>query len=385
MNKKILTNGKFLIENRMIEGYNIFFDRKIKAVYPNDDRSIDAEIIDVKGAYVFPGFVDIHIHGLNGFDVMDANPIALHTISSSLLAFGVTSFLATTMTMAASDIQKALHTVRTVLNDPPKPEGAKILGVHLEGPFINEKYSGAQNIRHIRKPNWKMFEEYLDIIKLITIAVEEDSDFSFIRSNPGITLSIGHSGADFETALASYDLGVRHCTHCFNAMSPLHHRQPGVVGACLTKNYDTEIIADTIHIHPGFLDALTRIIGADRIILITDSTSATGMPDGNYILGGQQIFVQNGISTLANGTLAGSTLTMDQAVRNMLKHTSRSLIEIIQAATLNPARSIGSDQSIGSISVDKAADFVIMNERFRVLETIVNGERLYRYSKNTIN
>lgn len=378
MNKKLLINGKCLIDNQIVHEHRILFDRKIEAVLFGSETS-DAEIIDANGAYVFPGFVDIHLHGLCGVDVMDASSEALATICSSLPAFGVTGFLATTMTMDQKAISKALHAVKAAMIAPPV--GTKILGAHLEGPFISPKYAGAQDARYIQTPDWKPIKSHLDIIKLITLAVEEDLNFSFIRNNPGIKLSIGHSDASFESALAAYDLGVTHCTHCMNAMSPFHHRRPGVVGACFTKKYETEIIADTVHIHPGFLETLARIIGPEQLILISDSMRACGMPDGEYSFGGQKVLVSDRIPYLADGTLAGSTLTMDTAVRNMHRHTSLSLPQIIRMATSNPAQSIGIS-SLGKIKPGCDADFVIMDERLNVLKTIINGETLYSDSKN---
>lgn len=379
MKKKLLINGKCLIDNQIISGCRILFDRKIEAFLFDSDTP-DAEIIDAKGAYVFPGFVDIHLHGLCGADIMDASPEALKIICSALPTFGVTGFLATTMTMHEDTILKALDTIRTAMTSH-RPIGAKVLGAHLEGPFISKKYAGAQDARYIRPPSWEPIKNHLDVIRLITLAVEEDRDFSFIRSNPGIKLSIGHSDASFESALTSYELGVTHCTHCMNAMSPFHHRRPGVVGACFTKKYETEIIADTVHIHPDFLETLVRIVGPEQLILISDSIRACGMPDGKYSLGGQPILVSNRIPYLTDGTLAGSTLTMDEAIRNMYRYTSLSLPRIIRMATYNPAESIGM-HSLGRILPNCDADFVIMDDDLNVLKTIVNGEILYSNFKN---
>lgn len=376
--KKVLLNGKIFISDQIITNHKVLYDETVLQILPASAPHGEAEPLDLHGAYAFPGFIDVHTHGVLGADVMDASLQSLATICQSLAGYGVTRFLPTTMTMPAEMIRKALENVRQYLADPVC-RGAKILGVHLEGPFISRTHKGAQDDSHITKPDWSLIEDYHDLIKLITLAVEEDDNFEFIRkSHPGIRLSIGHSNADFETALASYDLGVTHCTHCFNAMSPLHHRKPGVVGAVFTKKYETEFIPDGVHIHPGFLETFVRIIGKEQAILITDSIRASGMPEGDYTLGGQKIHVTKTDSRLESGALAGSILTMDKALRNMVDFTSLPLTDLLPMASLHPARSIGVDHLYGSIDVGKAADFVIMNEDLTVQQTIVDGQIIYQ-------
>lgn len=381
--KQAFIYGRSLIDGQILSDKKIIFSDHIEAILDLNEPHGDIPTIDLKGAYLFPGFVDVHTHGACGADVMDATPQSLHLICSSLAKYGVSKFLATTMTMSETAIRKALDNIREVLNDDQGPRGAQIIGVHLEGPFISERYAGAQDKSHIIKPNWNMLLDYRDLIKIITIAVEEDEDFEFIHNNPGIQLSIGHTNADFETAIKSYDLGVTHCTHCFNAMSPLHHREPGVVGACFAKKYDTEFIADGVHIHPGFLETFVRIIGKEQAILITDSMRACGMPEGEYTLGGQKVILQGKASRLENGSLAGSILTMDQAIRNMRQYTKLSLPDIIQMASFNPARSIHMEHRLGSIKEGNAADFVIMNDGLEVLSTFADGQCIYDSTKNS--
>lgn len=375
--KKLFINGKILADGKIREDLQVLCSEKIEKIMPSGLSAGEAEIIDLEGAYLFPGFVDIHIHGLLGCDVMDASLSSLRRMQRALPSFGVTRFLPTTMTMEERRIRTALDTIREAMREPSPSQGAGILGVHLEGPFLSPKYKGAQDGRFLQKPNQRLIDDYRDILRLITLAVEEDEDFRFIRKNASIPLSIGHSGADFETALAAYDLGVRHCTHLFNGMSPLHHRHPGVVGACFARKYDTELIADGIHIHPGFLETLLRIIGKDRAILISDSMSACGLPEGEYRLGGQKVILKENAPRLEDGSLAGSVLTMADAVRNIRRFTSLPLADIIDMASLHPARSIGAEDLFGSIREGKMADLTSADADLHILKTYVEGTLVY--------
>ncbi len=375
---KAFINGKVLIDNQIREDSVVIFDRRIQAIANKADKN--TEIIDLAGNYLFPGLIDIHVHGAAGGDVMDATPQALEALSQSLAKSGVTRFLATTMTMPIAAVRCALKNVEQVIKDD-QLTGAKPLGVHLEGPYISAKFCGGQAAKHIKKPDWSDIADCADIIKIITLAVEEDNNFQFIANNRGIVLSIGHSAASYEQALASYQRGVRHCTHFFNAMSGLHHRAPGIVGAVFSKPYDTEIIADGIHIHPQFLNTIVNIIGKENIILISDSMRATGMPPGQYDLGGQAVIVNAESARLSSGQLAGSILTLDRAVRNMVAYTNYSLADIVTMATHNAARSIGVDGDYGAIKKAAVADFVVMNNALDVVSTWRDGNCIYQRNK----
>ncbi len=375
---KAFINGKALVEGKIKDDVVVLFDKRIKEIANKVAK--DTEIIDLAGNYLFPGFIDIHVHGAAGGDVMDATPQGLEALSQSLAKSGVTRFLATTMTMPVPDIRCALENVKQVIKDD-QLTGAKPLGVHLEGPYISAKFCGGQDAKHIKKPDWADIADYTDIIKIITLAVEEDSDCQFIAHNPGIVLSIGHSAASFEQALASYKLGVRHCTHFFNAMSGLHHRAPGIVGAVFSKPYATEIIADGIHIHPQFLNTIVNLVGKENIILISDSMRATGLQPGRYELGGQPVIVNAESARLASGQLAGSILTLDRAVRNMVDFTDCSLVDIVEMATLNAARSIAVDGNYGAIKKAAVADFVVMDDAFNVISTWRDGNCIYQRNK----
>ncbi len=370
---KAFIKAKVLIDGALRDDVVVVFDERICAL--DEMATADFQVIDLGGNYLFPGLVDIHVHGAGGGDVMDATPQAIETISRSLAKAGVTRFLATTMTMSLAQIRAALNNVKQVIAKDDL-SGAKPLGVHLEGPYISAQFCGAQDGAQIKRPQWSDIEDYLDIIKIITLAVEEDEDFQFIRNNPGVKLSIGHSAATFEQALRAYDLGVRHCTHCCNAMSGLHHRALGVVGAVFSRPYATEIIADGIHLHPQLLPILLKNVGLDNVILISDGMRATGMPPGQYDLGGQTVFVDAQSARLACGQLAGSTLTLDRAVRNLLSYTDCSLVDAVNMASRNAAKSIDALE-YGAIKVGAVADFVVMDNDLNVVSTWVDGKCVY--------
>ena len=233
-------------------------------------------------------------------------------------------------------------------------KGAKILGVHMEGPFINEKYKGAQKADNIIKPNYDIIKDYLDIIKIITLAPEKDENHSFIKKvkhNSEITLSIGHSDASYEEAIEAIEDGITHATHTFNAMTPLNHRKPGIVGAIFTSDITCELIADLIHVHPAIFNILINVVHKDKMVLITDSMRAGCMKAGNYDLGGQKVIVKNGAARLQDGTLAGSVLTLNKAVLNMLNNSDLEIYEVVAMASLNPAKVINMDNKKGSLEV----------------------------------
>lgn len=333
------------------------------------------EIINAKGNYVSAGFIDLHLHGSGDADIMDATQEALETISSTIVQTGTTSFLATTMTMSREDIDKALD---NIANNSSSVSAANILGVHLEGPFINPLKHGAQNERYIQAPDISLIENYLQDIKMITLAPEVEGAKSFIeyfsKEYPHIILSIGHSDANYEEAKDSFAWGISHATHLFNAMSTYHHRRPGIVAAVFDSNVTSDIIADLVHIHPHVLD-LTYKMKKDKLILITDSMRAGCMQCGIYDLGGQKVEVSGTKATLEDGTIAGSVLKMNEALRNMTTYTSMTVVEAVNAATKIPARKLGINK--GELEEGFDADIVIFDEDFSIMSTIVNGKIQY--------
>jgi len=373
------------MRDRIIHEHIIIFDTKIMGIIDNDnfiqykkECKEEIQVIDSKGNYVSPGFIDIHIHGSGGYDTMDATPAALRVISTTIAANGVTAYLPTTMTMNINNIYKALDAVREAMSIEIK--GAKILGVHMEGPFINEKYKGAQKSDNIIKPNYDIIKDHLDIIKMITLAPEKDENHSFIKkvkNNSEITLSVGHSEASYEETLKAIEDGITHATHAFNAMTPLNHRKPGIVGAIFTSDITCELIADLIHIHPAIFNILINAVHKDKLVLITDSMRAGCMKSGMYELGGQKVIVKEGAARLQDGTLAGSVLTLNKAVLNMLHNSDLEIYEVVAMATLNPAKVINADNKKGSIEVGFDSDIVVFNDNIDVVFTIVEGKIVY--------
>ena len=293
---------------------------------------------------------------------------------------GVTSFLPTTMTVAKNEIIDALNAVRAVKEESKTWDGAEIIGVHAEGPFINPSKKGAQAEENILVPDADFILENADIITSVTLAPEMDPDHKCIKKlakESNVLVSMGHTDAKFEEAMSAARDGVNHATHLFNAMSALAHRNPGVVGAALaSENVSVEVIADTFHINPGLYSIVAKVKG-DKMVLITDCTRAGGMPDGEYDLGGQPIFLKGIECRLADGTIAGSVLKLNHAVRNVLTNTTLPVNEVFKMASLNPATSIHCADRIGSLEDGKDADIIIVDNDINVLRTIKKGRTIY--------
>ncbi|SCJ50329.1 N-acetylglucosamine-6-phosphate deacetylase [uncultured Clostridium sp.] len=374
---KAIINGRILLRNEILENKVLVFDEKILDI--TDEAPKNCEIIDVNQKLVSPGLIDIHIHGNMGKDTMEGTDEALDTISKSVARHGVTSYLPTTMTMDEESIVKALDSIKRGMNR--KINGAKILGAHLEGPFINKIYKGAQNESYITNPSYEFVKKYEDVIKVITYAPEEDKDFKFtkdIKKNTDIVLSIGHSAATFIEARAAIRLGATNITHTFNGMTGLNHRDPGVVGAALTTDTYCEFICDTIHITKDLFQFILDSKTKDKVILITDSMEAGGLEDGTYSLGGQAVIVKDGAARLESGSLAGSVSSLNNMVRNFYENTNLKINEAIHLASLNPAKSLGIDDRKGSLDIGKDADISIFDENLNCHMTISSGEIIFK-------
>lgn len=375
-----IRNGRIVLPDGVAENAVLLFDEKIRGVVPESELPIDADVIDAEGKYVIPGLIDMHIHGYLGEDASDGSFDGIRIMAEGVAKNGVTGFLPTTMTVSYDELRAAFAQIRRGMKESLEPDwqGAQILGVNAEGPFINPSKKGAQAGENIRTGDAAFLKEYLDILRVFTIAPEMPDNMNCIREMAGECLiSMGHTNATFSEAKAAIDAGVGHVTHLFNAQTPLMHRDPGVVGAALTdERVSTELIADAFHVSPYLFPLVTRMKG-DKLVLITDCTRAGGLADGEYTLGGQPIFV-NGIECrLADGTIAGSVLKLNQAIRNLIQYTDLPVWEAVNAASLNPAKRIGADASKGSLEIGKDADIAVCDDDFNISRTIVRGRTIY--------
>lgn len=357
-----------------------FEDGKIVAIGKLDDVE---PIFDTDGV-VLPGFIDEHIHGAGGADAMDGTEDALQTISEYVAKEGTTGFLATTMTQSPENIGKALKNVKTV-REKGEYKGAEILGVHLEGPFISPKHVGAQPLEYVAKPAPETFDKYNEIsggnIKVVTLAPEVEGGLDLVKhlAKIGVVASIGHTGAKFSDVEAAVAAGATNVTHTYNAQTPLHHREAGVVGAAmLIDELNCEMICDTIHVSVPAIKIFVKNKPHDKFTLITDAMRAKGMPDGLSELGGQQVFVKNGEARLSDGTLAGSVLKMNVAVKNLVEKVGVSFTDAVDFASANPAKNLGLYDERGSIEVGKRADFAVVDKDYNILYTVIGGKVVYK-------
>lgn len=377
---KAIVNGKIILKDRILEGYALLYGEVIEGIVPAANVPADAELIDAAGGYVSPGLIDLHIHGYLGCDVCDGEEASIRTIAGGLVQNGVTGFLPTTMTVDMAVIRRALEVCRALKEESKTWAGSTILGVHAEGPFISESKKGAQDAKYILKPDAALVKEYADVIRIITLAPETDSDdFAAIREmvrDTDVVVSMGHTSADYDTAMAATTAGVAHATHLFNAMTPLAHRAPGVITAVMNTDVSCELIVDTFHVSPALYDMLWKLKGR-RLCFITDCLPAGGLPYGEYTLGGAKIIYRDIVCRLEDGTVAGSVLHLNKGVWNVYTNSSIPLWECVNGASLNPATVLGLQDSKGSIEVGKDADILITDSEFNVQKTIIGGEIRY--------
>ncbi len=372
-----LINAKYLDKDfRLAEGDIQVEEGKIVRTGPALPRKPEETAVDCAGYTIVPGFVDVHIHGCDGADTCDGTPEALHTMARFLLAHGVTSFCPTTMTTGRKVIEKALLAAKD-LHDTPLEDGAKVVGVNMEGPFISKERKGAQKEEDIVAPNFPLFQELFDLsgglVKLVDIAPEQPGGEEFVKKARELcTVSIAHTTANYDQAKEAFDWGVTHATHLFNAMNGLHHRDPGVVGAVFDDGrVRAELICDGQHIHPAVLRTAFQALG-DRALIVSDSMRANGMPEGAaFDLGGQMVTVTGGKATLADGTIAGSVSNLHQEVKNLVSW-GVPFQQAVKSASLIPARAIGLDGEIGSIEPGKAADLVVLDQNLDIASVWVS-------------
>ena len=367
------------VANKGIVKTSLFVEKgKISMIGAVDDENLLTLPEDL---IVIPGFVDKHIHGANLADFMYPNREDLIKITSALVQEGTTSCLATTMTQSMDAIKAAVNNIGRYINE--NNDGVEILGIHLEGPFVSPKFAGAQPLEYIVKCDIDAFKEIneasLNTVKQVTYACEENGlDFTKYLVDNNIVASIGHSNSDYATILKAMELGASSITHTYNAQRGLHHRDIGVVGAALMEDkLSSELICDLIHVSPAAIKVLYKNKGKDGICLITDSIEAKYMPDGQYSLGGQPVFVKDDSARLENGTLAGSILKLNEGVRNFMNTLGLSLTDAVDCATINPAKAIKVDDRKGSIEVGKDADFAVIDKDLNVYMTVCRGKVVY--------
>ena len=366
-----LVNAAYLDQDfRLVRGDLEIKGGRIRQVGEKLSWSQNDLVVDCQGYTIVPGFVDVHIHGCAGADTCDGKRESIDTMAEFLLTKGVTSFCPTTMTVDRAEIEAALLAAKACV-DQPGP-GARVVGVNMEGPFIAAARKGAQKEEAILPPDPELFRHFQElsggIVRLVDIAPEQPGGLAFIREVKDLcAVSIAHTTANYDQAKESFDAGITHATHLFNAMSGLHHRDPGVVGAVFDDSrVYAELICDGFHIHPAALRTAFQVLG-DRALVISDSMRANGMPEGEpFDLGGQMVTVREGKATLADGTIAGSVSNLHQEVKNLVSF-GIPLEQAVKAASLIPARSIGLEEEIGSIAPGKRADLVVLDENLNIV------------------
>lgn len=382
MKNILFQDCKIILSDKIFKGDILVNNGKIEKISEKiETDSLNVEKINLKGQYLGPAFVDVHIHGADGADVMDISELSLRKISSYLAKEGTANFLATTLTSSKEDLIEVLKVVGKLQNKDI--DGANIFGVHMEGPYFSVEYKGAQNEKYIRVASIEEIDEFLsvkdDLIKLFSISPHNQENLEAIKylSSKGIISSVAHTTAKYDDVIKAIEYGLSHSTHTYNAMRGFSHREPGVVGAVLNKDeIIAEIIFDKIHVHPEAVRTLIKTKGVDKVICITDSMSATGLKDGLYKLGELDVNVKNGEARLAtNNALAGSVLTMDQAFRNLIE-LGYSIVDAFKMTSTNAAKEFGLRS--GLIRKGYDADIVILDENYNVQMTLVKGKIKYK-------
>lgn len=379
MDKKVIVNARVVTPGDITQSSVVWIEN---AQIQKVDQGIlpevpsEYEIIDAKGQLLIPGMIDVHIHGANGFDMMDGTEESILEVSKTCAMTGCTSFLVTSVSSSIEDLMIMIRNVKNVIGTE---QGAKIAGMHLEGPYLNVKRKGMQNELYLRHPNIDEMKEILteagDLVKMVTIAPELPGGIEMVEflKDRGIIVAIAHSDATYEEAKEAFSKGASHVTHCFNGMRPIHHRDPGLVVAAFEEEHvSLQAIVDKIHLHPAIVRLMHRIKGPEGVVLITDALQAMQMGDGEYEFGGHKVTVANGEARLADGTLASSTVTMNEALQKTVE-SGISLDDAVYMAATTPANILGMLNK-GRIASGMDADLVLLDSNFDVLWTMIEGD-----------
>ena len=385
--KVILAGKVYTPKEEISDGAILLEGPRIVSVGPRNQVKVPAgaAVIDNSDRIVVPGFIDLHIHGAAGRNFMEGTAESVSAVAAYLARHGTTAFLATTVTARMDLTLRAVEGLAKVITGARGgtrlAAGAQPLGIHFEGPFLNVKTRGAHPAAEIRKPSVEVFSRLLDramgTARVLTLAPELDGALALLEfaKGRGVRVALGHSNATFEETERAVAAGATHAVHCFNAMRPFTHHDPGIVGAILTDDrLSAEVIADGIHVEPAAVIILARAKGLERILLVTDCVSGAGMPDGTYRVGTSNIRVAGGVCRTKEGKLAGSTLTLHAAIRNLARFTGASFQECLACATLNPARILGLERRKGVIAPGADADFVALDTDGGVTQTYVRGQ-----------
>lgn len=379
MNNKIIQHVKVHLPHQILPSATVWISNgKLKRIEPTQEIETiegDAERIDGNGMWLIPGMIDVHIHGANGYDMMDGTEDSIQEVSRACAATGCTSFLATSVSSTIEDLLNMIRSVKAVIG---REQGARIAGIHLEGPYLNPKRKGMQNEKYLRHPNLEemklIIREAGSLFKMVTIAPELPGGLELISflKEQGVVIAVAHSDATYEEAKLAFTAGASHVTHCFNGMRPIHHRDPGLIVAAFEEPHvSLQAIVDQVHLHPAIVRLMHRLKGPEGMVLITDALQAMGLGDGNYMFGGHHVTVSEGIARLADGTLASSTVTMNEALR-LTEANGIAMEDAVRMASTTPAHILGLSRK-GKIEVGYDADLVLMDERYQVQWTMIEG------------
>lgn len=371
----LIKNGYVFTENATFEKRDVSIENEYitEIIDNNDTQKIDAD-----GLYVIPGLIDTHFHGCVGYDFCDGTTEAIQAMADYEADHGITSIAPATMTLADDILERVFECAASYESN----SGAMLMGIHMEGPYLSLAKKGAQNGQYLKKPDichfLRMNSIAKGLIKIVSIAPEEDGALSFISElKDKVVISVAHTTADYQIAQTAFEYGASHVTHLYNAMIPMTHRSPGVIGAAFDDGYcKVEVISDGIHINPTVIRATYKLFGDDRIILVSDSMMATGLSDGDYSLGGQPVKVTGNLATLADGTIAGSASNLLECMRRAASF-GIPLTSAVKCATVNPAKEIGVYDKVGSITPGKYANIVLLDKDLKLVSVILKGKQIH--------